>query len=77
MEYKTFKDRIVISLPITTPTGKVRVKRPIAGNAADPVFCRRVQIEAEDYLEWQIGYACDALPYLFPTDREAGQFRLC
>lgn len=60
MEYKTSKDRIVVSLPITTPTGKVRVKRPVAGFAAEPVACRSVPMAMGDYLEWQISYDTDS-----------------
>lgn len=52
---------LVISLPITTPTGKVRVKRTVAGQAADPVACRSTPIQTGDYLEWQISYDTDDL----------------
>ena len=54
MEYRTLNDQIIVSLPITTPTGKVRVKRPVAGYAAEPVACRSLPMMADDYLEWQI-----------------------
>lgn len=56
MEYSINGDQIQVSLPITTPTGKVRVKRPVAGHAANPVACRRVPLAQGDYLEWQISY---------------------
>ena len=56
MEYKIDRDQIVVSLPITTPTGKIRVKRPVPDYASDPVACRSVPIAENDYLEWQISY---------------------
>lgn len=52
---------IVIDLPITTPTGKVRVKRHIEGFAPEPVACRSKDILETDYLEWQIGYDTENL----------------
>ena len=61
MEYRTLNDQIIVSLPITTPTGKVRVKRPVAGYAAEPVACRSLPMMADDYLEWQISYDTDEL----------------
>ena len=61
MQYRTTSQSIVISLPMTTPTGKVRVKRPLEGFAAEPVACRSVPIEIDDYLEWQINYNTDNL----------------
>ncbi len=53
--------KIIIDLPITTPTGKVRVKRPVEGFAPEPVACRSKEILENDYLEWQIGYDTDNL----------------
>jgi len=50
-----------ISLPITTPTGKVRVKRPVKGYASEPIACRSVPVRSGDYLEWQISYDTDSL----------------
>lgn len=61
MHYTTFTDRIEIALPITTPTGKVRVKRPAPGLAPEAVACRTVPMEKDDYLEWQISYDTDSL----------------
>lgn len=61
MDYSIANDDIRISLPITTPTGKVRVKRPVAQHASDPVACRSVPLQSEDYLEWQISYDTDSL----------------
>lgn len=56
MEYIINGNQIQVILPITTPTGKVRVKRPIAGHAANPVACCTVPLAQGDYLEWQISY---------------------
>ncbi len=61
MQYKTTSKSITIILPITTPTGKVRVKRPEEGLVAEPVACRSVVIRERDYLEWQISYHTDNL----------------
>ena len=61
MKYVTQDDHIIISLPITTPTGKVRVKRPVQGYAPEPVACRSVAMLQDDYLEWQISYNTDSL----------------
>jgi|GEM_PF-4739547 len=40
MDYKISGQKIIISLPLTTPTGKVRVKRPSADFASEPVASR-------------------------------------
>ena len=56
MNFSVNKEQIRISLPITTPTGKVRIKRPIRGFASEPVACRSFSIQKNDYLEWQISY---------------------
>lgn len=56
MNWTTGPNRIDIQLPIITPTGKVRVKRPSAGFAPEPVACRSKSMRAGDYLEWQISY---------------------
>jgi hypothetical protein len=61
VKYNAKNDQIVVNLPITTPTGKVRVKRLVAGHAADPVACRSVPLAVDDYLEWQISYDTDSL----------------
>lgn len=61
MEYNVQNNRIFISLPITTPTGKTRVKRPIQGYAPEPVACRSVAMQQNDFLEWQISYDTDSL----------------
>lgn len=59
--YNTTKGSIAISLPITTPTGKVRVKRHIPGHAPEAVPCRTAPMAEGDYLEWQISYDTDSL----------------
>ncbi len=46
--------RIVCKLPLTQPTGRVRVKR-----SEQPIAVRREPIGAEDVLEWQIAYRDD------------------
>ncbi|MCD6328332.1 R.Pab1 family restriction endonuclease [bacterium] len=61
MHYTTFSDRIEITLPITTPTGKVSVKRLVPGHAPEPVACRTASMADGDYLEWQISYDTDSL----------------
>ena len=48
--------QIAIFLPMTTPTGKARVKRPIPGQQAEPVATRQKTLEPDDYIEWQIAY---------------------
>jgi hypothetical protein len=61
MEWRSTKNEIEIRLPITTPTGKVRVKRPHAERVSNPVACRSRPMAASDYLEWQISYDTDDL----------------
>jgi len=58
MEFKIDKteNQIVIFLPMTTPTGKVRVKRPINERQPEPVATRQKTIGPDDYIEWQISY---------------------
>ena len=56
MEYSIQGAQIIVSLPITTPIGKIRVKRPVLGHEANPVACRSVPMEQNNYLEWQISY---------------------
>ena len=58
MEFQIDETRkqIAIFLPMTTPTGKARVKRPIPGQQAEPVATRRKTVEPDDYIEWQIAY---------------------
>ncbi len=49
---------IIVELPLTTPTGKVRVKRWIEeSNFGIQIATRREKLTSNDYLEWQISYA--------------------
>ena len=50
------RKQIAIFLPMTTPTGKARVKRPISGQQPEPVATRQQTLELDDYIEWQIAY---------------------
>ncbi|MDD9799402.1 MAG: R.Pab1 family restriction endonuclease [Gammaproteobacteria bacterium] len=51
------KDRsIVISLPVTAPTSKVRPKRARPGYQSEPLATRQCRFADRDYLEWQISY---------------------
>jgi hypothetical protein len=61
LEFTTGKNEIVIKLPITTPTGKIRVKRLFPDCESDPVACVSNAIEQNDYLEWQISYDTETL----------------
>jgi len=55
------KNYIVIELPITSPTSKFRLKRPLDNFISEPVACRSVEIKENDYIEWQISYDTDNL----------------
>jgi len=46
--------RIVCYLPITLPTGRVRVKR-----CGQPLATRQVKLQWDDVIEWQIAYRDD------------------
>jgi len=51
-------DRLVIKLPLTSPTGKIRVKRKCeSSNFGTPVATRQSCFAKNDYVEWQISYA--------------------
>lgn len=50
-EIKFEEGKIVCLLPITLPTSKVRVKRD-----DEPLAVRRVPLEGDDLIEWQISY---------------------
>ena len=49
-------DSIVIELPLTTPKGKIRVKRRI-NNFGYSIATRSTPFQENDYVEWQISYA--------------------
>ena len=51
---------LIVTLPLTGTTSKIRVKRPIDGFESEPVACRKKAIQPQDYLEWQIGYDTDS-----------------
>jgi hypothetical protein len=49
--------KLTVGLPITSPTGKIRVKRAIAPfDFGTPVATRRENLDKTCYVEWQIGY---------------------
>ncbi|MGC8567579.1 MAG: R.Pab1 family restriction endonuclease [Caldisphaera sp.] len=57
--------KLVIELPLNTPTGKIRVKRRnIESNYGSPIATRKKDFEFKncDYLEWQISYATNNPP---------------
>lgn len=50
-------DRLAVILPMTQPTGKIRVKeRNFFGEYGNPVATRREPLSQSCYVEWQIGY---------------------
>ena len=51
--------QLKVWLPLTTSTGKVRVKRPMHKLISEPVATRQKEMKITDYLEWQIGYDTD------------------
>ena len=55
--------RLIVKLPLTNPTGKIRVKRRgETSNYGLPIATRREPFEENDYVEWQISYATDDPP---------------
>lgn len=53
-EWDATASHVVCKLPLTQPTGRVRIKR-----MGKPISVRREPISAEDVLEWQIAYRDD------------------
>jgi len=52
------KGKIIVGLPLTSPTGKIRIKRKYEGsNYGIPIATRREPFINRDYIEWQISYA--------------------
>jgi len=47
-------ERITCLLPLTSPTGRVRVKR-----SGHPIATRQTELRADDVIEWQIAYRDD------------------
>jgi hypothetical protein len=55
--------RLIIRLPLTNPTGKIRVKRRSkTSNYGIPIATREISFTNEDYVEWQISYATQNPP---------------
>jgi hypothetical protein len=54
--------RLIIKLPLTNPTGKIRVKRRSKTNYGIPIPTRKTSFTNEDYVEWQISYATQNPP---------------
>ena len=52
------KGELIVKLPLTNPTGKIRVKRRgETSNYGIPIAARRETFKEIDYVEWQISYA--------------------
>ena len=57
------KGKLIVKLPLTNPTGKIRVKRRgRTSNYGIPIATRREVFKEIDYVEWQISYATDNPP---------------
>jgi hypothetical protein len=51
------QDNLLVGLPLTNPTGKIRVKRRAGEHDfGQPFSARQNPIDANCYIEWQIGY---------------------
>lgn len=49
--------KLFVNLPLTKPTGKIRVKeRSLFSEYGQPIATRNAQISQKCYVEWQIGY---------------------
>lgn len=56
--FDQYEGKIVVELPLTSPTGKIRVKRkPEGSNYGIPLATRQKPFTNRDYVEWQISYA--------------------
>jgi len=50
--------RLIVQLPLTNPTGKIRVKRRDKDlNYGIPISTKKESFTTDDYVEWQISYA--------------------
>ena len=59
----TENGRLIIKLPLTNPTGKIRVKRRSkTSNYGIPIATRETSFTNDDYVEWQISYATQNPP---------------
>lgn len=48
---------LFVNLPLTKPTGKIRVKRrSFFADYGEPIAPRQVRLSQSSYVEWQIGY---------------------
>lgn len=55
--------KLIIQLPLTNPTGKIRVKRRSRdSNYGLPIATRTESFARDDYVEWQISYATQNPP---------------
>ncbi len=55
--------KIIVKLPLTSPTGKIRIKRrEKSSNYGIPIATRRKPFRENDYVEWQISYATEQPP---------------
>lgn len=51
------EDELKVTLPMTQPTGKIRIKeRSFFSEYGIPVAARQVRLGMKHYVEWQIGY---------------------
>ena len=51
------ESRLFVNLPLTKPTGKIRVKkRSFFAEYGVPIAPRQVPLTQSVYVEWQIGY---------------------
>ena len=63
--------RLAVILPMTQPTGKIRIKtRTTFQEYGEPIPSRRVPLNRNCYVEWQIGYD------LLATDENSGRTSL-
>ena len=50
-------DGLFVNLPLTKPTGKIRVKRrSFFADYGEPIAPRQIPLSQSSYVEWQIGY---------------------
>ena len=57
------EDGLLVNLPLTKPTGKIRVKRrSFFSEYGEPIAPRKVKLSQSCYVEWQIGYDLLASP---------------
>jgi len=55
--------KLIVQLPLTNPTGKIRVKRRDKNlNYGIPIATKKESFTTDDYVEWQISYATQNPP---------------